>query len=76
MATKAFVLIETGTGKCAQVVTELRRSTVVKSADAVTGPYDIIVIAEKDALSDISELIDDKIHHIEGVTRTVTCVTI
>ena len=76
MATKSFILIETGGNRCGQVIRELRRSTWVESADAVTGPYDIIVIAERDTLSDISELIDDKIHHIDGVTRTVTCVTI
>ncbi|GAI12853.1 unnamed protein product, partial [marine sediment metagenome] len=42
MAVKAFVLIEIGVGKTKNVVTALGKVEGVKSADAVTGPYDII----------------------------------
>ena len=76
METRAFVLVETASDRCGQVLTALRQLKRVISADAVTSPYDIIVIAHGETPDDISELIDGNIHHIDGVTRTVTCVTI
>lgn len=56
MATKAFVLIETAVGKDKEVVNELRQLEGIKSVDTVTGPYDVIVVAEGETLDDIDEL--------------------
>jgi len=46
VTTKAFVLIETAVGKNKETVNEFRQLKGVKSVDKVTGPYDIILVAE------------------------------
>ena len=76
MAAKAFVLIETAVGKNKDVVAALKQLEGVKSVDIVTGPYDIIVIIERETLNDIGDLVTGKIHPIAGISRTVTCLAI
>ncbi|MAF85239.1 MAG: AsnC family transcriptional regulator [Dehalococcoidales bacterium] len=48
----------------------------VESVDAVTGPYDIIAIIEREALNDVGDLVTGKIHPIAGISRTVTFLAI
>ncbi len=74
MPTKAYILIETQVGKAAPVVQALRELDVIQSADGVTGPYDIIAVVEADDLGSIGDLINDQIHAIPGITRSVTCL--
>jgi len=76
VAAKAFVLIETAVGKNKDVVAALKQLEGVKSVDIVTGPYDIIVIIERETLNDIGDLVTGKIHPIAGISRTVTCLAI
>jgi len=76
MAAKAFVLIETAVGKTKEVIANLQKMEGVKSVDAVTGPYDIIIVIEEDDLNAIGGLVTEKVHPIPGITRTVTCLTI
>ena len=76
MTTKAFVLIETTIGKSKEVTDALKKLEHVLSADTITGPYDVIAIAERDTLSDLGELVTAKIQPIDGINRTVTCLTI
>jgi len=76
MTARAFVLIETVVGSTKNVVDKLEQLADVKSADAVTGPYDIIAVVESDSLNDLGALVTGKIHPISGISRTVTCLTI
>jgi len=76
MAAKAYVLIETAVGRAREVTAALEKLGGVKSVDAVTGPYDIIVIAEGETLNDIGDLVTGRIHPINGISRTVTCLAI
>ena len=76
MAAKAFVLIETVVGSTKNIVDKLKQLQGVKSADAVTGPYDVIAVVESDSLNDLGALVTGKIHPIAGISRTVTCLTI
>lgn len=76
MATKAFILIETAVGKDKEAANELRQLQGVKSVDKVTGPYDIILVAEVETLNDIDELVTSKIQPIPGISRTLTCLAI
>jgi DNA-binding Lrp family transcriptional regulator len=76
MAATAFVLIETAVGRTKEVVSILGKMKGVKSVNTVTGPYDIIALIEADNLNDIGDLITGKIHDIEGISRTVTCLTV
>jgi DNA-binding Lrp family transcriptional regulator len=74
MTTKAFVLIDTAVGQTRAVLAILRELKGVQSANAVTGPYDIIAVVKKETLSDIGDLVTSEIHPLDGVTRTVTCL--
>jgi len=78
MAAKAFVLIETALGKNKEVVNSLRKMKVagVKSVDTVTGPYDAIAVLEADTLNEIGDIITTKIHAVDGISRTVTCLAV
>jgi DNA-binding Lrp family transcriptional regulator len=76
MAAKAFVLIETAVGKNREVLAALGKLKGMESVNTVTGPYDIIAVVERETLSDIGDLVTSKIHTVDGVTRTVTCLVI
>ena len=76
MKMKAFVIIEVATGKEKQVTANLAALAGVKSADSVTGPYDVIAIIEGKDLTDIGDLITGKIVRIEGIKRTLTCLAV
>jgi len=74
--TRAFVLIEVAQGREKQVIVALGQVEGVKSADSVTGPYDVIAIVEGEDLADIGDLVTAKIGLIAGITRTVTCLAV
>ena len=76
MAAKAFILIETVVGRTKQVASTLQQLKEVKSADCVTGPYDVIAVVEGENLNEIGVLITDKIRPVAGIARTVTCLAI
>ena len=76
MAAKAYVLIETAVGKSKDVANTINGLGSIKSVDQVTGPYDIITILEAENLNEIGNLVTGKIHPIQGISRTVTCLAI
>ncbi len=76
MAAKAFILIETAVGRTKQVVSTLQQLKGVKSADCVSGPYDMIAVVEGENLNEIGMLVTDKIQPVSGISRTVTCLAI
>ncbi|MBA7650499.1 hypothetical protein ES703_58305 [subsurface metagenome] len=71
---KAFVLIETAVGRNTEVIATLRQIEEVKSADTVTGPYDVIATIEGGTFNHIGDLLTAKIHPIAGISSTVTCL--
>ncbi len=76
MSAKAFILVETAIGRTKEVVSVLKKMEGLKSVDTVTGPYDIIAVVEAEDLNKIGDLITGKIHAIEGISRTVTCLVV
>ncbi len=70
---EAYVLIQTEVGKAAQVAMEVEKIDGVKSAQAVTGPYDAVVHASADDVDALGKLVVARIQAIEGITRTLTC---
>ncbi len=74
MATRAYILIETAVGKTNNVSSSLKNMEMMKSVDTVTGPWDIIAVAEVNDLPSIGELISEKLHAIDGIMKTVTCL--
>jgi len=73
----AYVLIQTALGKALNVAKAVGKIKGVESACAVTGAYDIVATVDVKELTDIAELVVNKIHCIEGVcgTQTLICVT-
>jgi len=75
MSTKAVILVETTIGTVKEVAAALRQLDGVKSADVVTGPYDVIAILEAEDFTDVGHIVTGKINAISGVCRTIVCAT-
>ncbi len=73
MTVKAYVLIQTEVGKSAQVSAEVAQLEGVISALDVTGPYDVIVLAEADSIDDLGKMVVSRMQLTKGITRTLTC---
>ena len=74
MDTRAFILIETAVGKTRHVVSALREISEIRSVDAVTGQYDVIIVVEAQDLNAVGSIVNSRVHTVEGVQRTVTCL--
>jgi DNA-binding Lrp family transcriptional regulator len=53
----AYILIQTEVGKAAQVAKDIVDITGVQQAQAVTGPYDVIVRAEARNIDELGKLV-------------------
>lgn len=76
MASRAYILIETTVGQTHAVADELRNLAAVESVDNVTGPFDIIAVVAGDDLNAVGNMVTDHIHSINGISHTVTCLSI
>ncbi|HSJ72185.1 MAG TPA: Lrp/AsnC ligand binding domain-containing protein [Acidimicrobiia bacterium] len=70
---QAFVLIQTDSGKASEVSRAIGQIDGVKSAEAVTGPYDVIVAAEAADVDALGHLVVTLIQPVPGIVRTLTC---
>lgn len=73
---KAYILIKIRTGEVKQVVRQLRKIEMVKSAEMTFGPYDAIAIVESGDISRLGSLIASEIQPIPGVEQTLTCLAV
>ena len=69
----AYILIQSEVGKAAQVAKDIVDITGVQQAQAVTGPYDVIVRAEARNVDDLGKLVVARVQAVDGITRTLTC---
>lgn len=69
----AYVLVQTEVRASGNVVGEIAGIKGVRSAEAVTGPYDVIAKAEANSLDELGKLVIQQIQSVAGVTRTLTC---
>jgi DNA-binding Lrp family transcriptional regulator len=69
----AYILIQTEVGKAAQVAKDIIDITGVQEAQAVTGPYDVIVRAEAQNIDELGQLVVARVQAVDGITRTLTC---
>jgi len=76
MGTKAYILIETAVGKSRDVSSALHSLSGVETVDPVTGPYDIIAVVAANYLNAVGDLVTSQIHTIDGIVRTVTCLSV
>ncbi len=73
---RAYVLIQTDSGKAADVANGIRAVGGVMSTEAVTGPYDVIVFVEAADVDALGQLVVTAIQPVEGIVRTLTCPVI
>ena len=77
---RAFVLIETIPGKEKKVIDDILKIDEVKEAHIYSGEMDIIAVleVERDIIvpgsKKISDLVIDKIQHIDGIQDTETLI--
>ena len=73
---KAYLLIEVAPEKPRGVVASLEGLEGVETAEVITGPYDIMAVLRGENLPAVMQIVTDKVHTLEGIVRTVTCVAV
>ena len=73
---KAYVLIETDPALIPNILEELAKVENVRSADVVTGIYDIIVFLEGENQNEIGRIVIKEINPIRGVKKATTCTVV
>ena len=76
MAVSAYVLIRAEADKTKSAFDTLTKLKGIKLAHTVTGPFDIILLVEAKTLHELGDVILTKIRGVEGISRTMTCVTV
>lgn len=70
--TKAFVLLNSETGKEDENLEKIKALPSAKEAFRIFGVYDIIVLVEESDMKQLKETIFHKIRMINGVRATLT----
>ncbi len=70
---QAYILIQTEVAKAREVATSIAGLTGVVRVDAVTGPYDVVVLTEAHNVDELGKMVVSKVQSVIGITRTVTC---
>lgn len=73
---KAYVLIQAEPGKTGPLLEALMQVKGVISAEGVTGPYDVVALAEARSLDELSRRVISSVQAIEGVIRTLPCTVV
>lgn len=76
MAVSAYILMEAEGGKAGNACITIRNIPGVKSAEAVTGLFDIIALTQADDLERLGELVVSKIQAVDGIRKTQTAVVV
>ena len=70
---QAYILIQTEVGKASDVATAIGGISGVARVDAVTGPYDVVVLTEARNVDELGKMVVSKVQAVAGITRTLTC---
>jgi DNA-binding Lrp family transcriptional regulator len=70
---QAYILIQTEVGKAREVAGAIASVPGVVRVDAVTGPYDVVVLAESGTVDELGRMIVSRVQMVPGITRTLTC---
>jgi len=70
---QAYILIQTEVGKARDVAAAIAQIDGVARVDAVTGPYDVIVLSEARNVDELGKMIVSRVQLVPGITRTLTC---
>lgn len=72
----AVVLVKAEMGQAVKVAAALRRVRGVRRAHAITGPYDVIVMADAKTAEELGQFVVAKIQRARGVKDTLTCLVV
>src|SRR3990170_4479335 len=64
---RAFVLIQTESGKTGQAAQEVGAIQGVSSAVVVTGPYDIIAVVQAASIDSLGKMVVSRIQGVKGI---------
>ena len=70
---QAYILIQTEVGKAREVALAIKDLAGVVRVDAVTGPYDVVVLTEARNVDELGKMIVSNVQLVPGITRTLTC---
>jgi DNA-binding Lrp family transcriptional regulator len=70
---QAYILIQTEVGKAREVAGAISGVPGVVRVDAVTGPYDVVVLTESNTVDELGKMIVSAVQLVPGITRTLTC---
>lgn len=70
---QAYILIQTDVGRASEVAASIADTPGVVRVDAVTGPYDVVVLAEARSVDEVGKMVVSKVQSVSGITRTLTC---
>ncbi len=70
---QAYILIQTEVGKAREVALAIKGLAGVVRVDAVTGPYDVVVLTEARNVDELGKMIVSNVQLVPGITRTLTC---
>jgi DNA-binding Lrp family transcriptional regulator len=70
---QAYILVQTEVGRARDVATAIASIDGIVRVDPVTGPYDVIVIAEARNVDELGRMIVSQVQLVTGITRTLTC---
>ncbi len=70
---QAYILVQTEVGKARDVAGSIGDITGVVRVDAVTGPYDVVVLTEARTVDELGKMVVSKVQSVPGITRTLTC---
>lgn len=73
---QAYILIQTDSGRASEVAQQISQIDGISSAEAVTGPYDVIVAAKADDVDALGHLVVTQVQPVAGIVRTLTCPVI
>ena len=73
MLDKAYVFIETAMGRSREVALALQNRDWVAFVERITGPYDVVVMAQGHRFRDIATAVNEELASMDGVVRTVIC---
>lgn len=76
MAVTAVVLVKAEPGKAREAAGSIGRIPGCRQVYVVTGPYDIVCVAEAADLAALGDLVLSRIQATPGVRDTLTCVAV
>ncbi|GLZ79915.1 AsnC family transcriptional regulator [Actinorhabdospora filicis] len=70
---QAYILVQTEVGRARDVAATIADISGVVKVDAVTGPYDVVVLTEAPTVDELGHMVVSKVQQVPGITRTLTC---